>query len=468
MRSRRLMWVLLAIWITASVAQASELSWPDTDLSRRVQGWFAQLKANDADAKAFLKNNFADSTLAGQPMATRMERRRAMIDHFKGMTPVEIAEASETQMKVKAHCGNGMDAVVTFAAQDAPPHLLTSISIVVGHTDAPPTSAPATAPFSDEAAAGEIRKILDDAAAKGTFSGAVLLARGDHTLLRAAWGLADRDKKTPITPDTRFNIASLGKLLTRVAVAQLCQNGTIALDDHLDKYLPDFPHAKEITIDMLAQHRSGVGDIFNDKFRSMDHSKLRSNHDYLQLLRGQPLEFAPGTQQRYSNGGYVLLGEVIAHAANQNYYAYLIQHVYEPSGMTSTSSPIEGDDTPNVARGYTHDGAPEGQERDNVFTRPWRGSAAGGSYSTVDDLFAFDRALLGGRLCTGNWIPWVWGGKGTKDEAVNFALGGGAPGISATWEHAGDVVWITLANDDPSVIRGALEAVRAVLARMSR
>src|SRR5262249_52303448 len=158
--------------------------------------------------------------------------------------------------------------------------------------------------------------------------------------------------------------------------------------------LPDFPHADSITLDMLVTHRSGVGDFFNDAYDAMDKSKLRRNHDYLALIRDQPLWFAPGTAERYSNGGYALLGEVIEKVSGEDYYAYLAKPLFAPAGMKTTLYPIEGDGTPRLARGYTREGADDG-ERDNLLSRPARGSAAGGGYSTAADLLSFDKALLG-------------------------------------------------------------------------
>jgi len=84
--------------------------------------------------------------------------------------------------------------------------------------------------------------------------------------------------------------------------------------------------------------------------------------------------------------------------------------VFGPAGMKATGSPIEGDGAPGLARGYTREGAAAGGEVDNLATRPARGSAAGGGYSTTADLLAFDRALFGGRLCSPGWAGWVAGG----------------------------------------------------------
>ena len=190
----------------------------------------------------------------------------------------------------------------------------------------------------------------------------------------------------------------------------------------------------------------------------------------LALIRDQPLWFAPGTSERYSNGGYVLLGEVIAKASGEDYYDYLMKHVFAPAGMKRTLYPIEGDGTPNVARGYS------GRDpRDNQATRPSRGSAAGGGYSTAGDLLKFDRSLLSSRLCGPGWSAWVTGDvrpdrgtAGTVSPAdANFGFSGGAPGISSHWEHEGDVTLIVLTNRDPEVTRAVMEPLRETLRRMT-
>jgi CubicO group peptidase (beta-lactamase class C family) len=263
-------------------------------------------------------------------------------------------------------------------------------------------------------------------------------------------------------------------------VAQLAEQGKLSLDDKLSRWLPDFPHADSITIAMLCAHRSGVGDIFNDRYQSMDRSQLKHNHDYLGLIRDQPLWFAPGTNERYSNGGYVLLGEVIAKASGEDYYDYLAKHVYAPAGMKDTGAPIEGDGTKGLARGYTKQGATLDErdkvatgERDNAATRPARGSAAGGSYSTAADLLAFDHALLSGRLCGSNYADWVTGGPRPERGAPptpamqpGFGFAGGAPGVSAEWTHEGDMVLIVLTNRDPETARGTVEPLRDIVRRM--
>jgi CubicO group peptidase (beta-lactamase class C family) len=472
LRTASILFLLLTLW-PAFVLEA-EPQWPDTELGRHVQAWFDQLRGDEAAARAFFASHFSPGALNEVPLEARLARRRTMLERSKGLTPLEVIGSTPSSMQVRARDGSGQEPVVIFDAEPDPPHRIRSVRLELdGRGGAPPI--PTGPPLTATEAAGEIRALLDRAAKTDSFSGAVLWAKGGKTLLRQAWGVADRSRGTLLTPETRFNLASIGKIPTRIALAQLAQAGKLSLDDRLSDDLPDFPRASDITLDMLAEHRSGVGDIFNERYEAMDHSRLRHNRDYLALIRDQPLWFEPGTQERYSNGGYVLLGEVIAKASGMDYYDYLATHIFAPAGMKSTAALIEGDGTPNVARGYTHHGAPAEEEVDNVASRPWRGSAAGGSYSTLDDLLALDRALLGARFCNPGWSAWVIGGPrpdrgATTDggflDAPAFVFAGGAPGISTEWLHEGDRTLIVLTNRDPEVSRPFVQSVEAIVRRV--
>jgi len=487
--------VLLAVWSSlAPRPGAAALLWPDTELARHARAWFAILSGDDASARRFISEHMAPSALAEASVDERMHRRAGTIARTQGLTPLEVVESEPAALAVRAHAGNGDDVVVTFDAEGESPHRLLGVRIEAGAGGPGGERAvrPQGARLDDVDAANQIRSRLDEQAQAGAFSGVALLARSDTVLFSGAWGLADRERKTPIAQDTRFNLASIGKIFTRTAIAQLAETGKLSLDDKLSRFLPDFPHADSITIDMLCRHRSGVGDFFNDAYRAMDRSKLRHNRDYLALIRDQPLWFAPGTRERYSNGGYALLGEVVARASGEDYYDYLAKHVFAPAGMTATSFPIEGDGTPGLAHGYTrleaggdgmaggHGAAPVGgAEQDNAGSRPARGSAAGGGYSTGADLLAFDRALVSARLCGPAWAEWVTGGprprpadaepkaqEAPPPEPPSFGFGGGAPGISTEWLHEGDVTLIVLTNRDPETTQAVLEPVRGLVRRM--
>lgn len=448
------------------------ISWPAGELSRHVQAYFAQLSGDEAAARRFFAEHFSPAALADAPLEVRLERRAATLARTGGLTPLEVLNVETASMDVLCKAGNGDQVTAIFAAEDTPPYRLVGVRLEAngpGGDDGPRV----TGPRLDDAQVVKLaREHLDARAAAGEFSGVAMLVRGDSTLMAGAWGEADRESGAKATVATRFNLASIGKVLTRTAIAQLAESGKLSLDDKLSRFLPDFPRADEITIEMLCEHRSGVGDIFNAKYRAMDRSKLRHNRDYLELIRDQPLWFEPGTSERYSNGGYVLLGEVIAKASGEDYYDYLAKHIFARAGMTSTGAPIEGDGTNGLARGYTRRGGAAGEEQDNTATRPARGSAAGGLYSTASDLVAFDRALLAGDLCGKAWADWVTGDPRPDRVATvaggpkAFGFAGGAPGISSHWLHEDDAVLILLTNRDPEATAPVLQPLRDLVRRM--
>ena len=119
--------------------------------------------------------------------------------------------------------------------------------------------------------------------------------------LEKAAGKADRERGVANAPATRFNIGSISKAFTQVLIAQLAAEGKLTLEDKLIRHLPDYPDraiAGKVTLQQLLAHRSGLGDIFNERFTPEAAAALRTLADYLPLLTGKPLEFEPGTAQR--------------------------------------------------------------------------------------------------------------------------------------------------------------------------
>lgn len=316
-------------------------------------------------------------------------------------------------------------------------------------------------PLTADELPGRVDAYLAERAKADEFSGVVLLARRGVPVLRKAYGLAERRFAVPNSPDTRFNLGSINKIMTQLAIAQLAEQGKLRLDDKLGRWLPDWPKesGEKITIEQLVEHRAGTTDFFNDRYEQMDRSRLRHNRDYVPLFRDDSLWFEPGTSQRYSNGGYVLLGEVIAKASGEDYYDYVREHILEPAGMKDTGWFEADDPTPNLAMGYDRGEDGKGPVRENVFTRPARGSAAGGGYSTVDDLLRFVQALTGGKLAGPEWTRWVLGGPKPGAAALQgpgpapgFVWMGGAPGITASLACERDWTLIVLSNLDRSMM----------------
>ena len=294
------------------------------------------------------------------------------------------------------------------------------------------------------------------------FSGAVLVAREGKVLLEKAWGLADRTTRTPNTPDTKFRLGSMNKMFTAVATLQLVEAGKLGLDDPVGKHLPDYPNkdvAEKVTVRHLLTHTGGTGDIFGAVFEQ-NRLKLRRHGDYVKLYGSNLLGFEPGARFEYSNYGFVLLGAVIEAASGRSYYDYVREHVFRPAGMTATDSLPESTDVPKRATGYMRirPGAPW---EPNTNTLPWRGTAAGGGYSTVRDLMRFAQALSSGKLiskaslaeATREHRQQYGYGFGVQEAGPlrSYGHGGGAPGMNGElriFPRLGYVV-VGLSNLDP-------------------
>jgi D-alanyl-D-alanine carboxypeptidase len=146
--------------------------------------------------------------------------------------------------------------------------------------------------------------------------------------------------------------------------------------------------AAKVTVRHLLTHTGGTGDIFGPEF-DQQRLRLREHRDYLKLYGSRGLTQEPGSRFEYSNYGFVLLGALIEHVTGESYYDYVDDHVFHPAGMRSTGSLPESVEVPGRAVGYMRASPSGGAWVPNTDTLPWRGTAAGGGYSTVGDLLRF-------------------------------------------------------------------------------
>jgi CubicO group peptidase (beta-lactamase class C family) len=295
-----------------------------------------------------------------------------------------------------------------------------------------------------------IDRFIRARAAADSFSGAVLIARNGVPVLREAYGLADREKRTPVTPETRFNLGSIDKLITRIAVWQLVAAGKLSLDAPVGTYLPDYPNRdvrERVTARQLYTMRSGVGDFFNDEFRSR-HAGIRTVDDYLSLFAKDPLRFEPGTAMFYSNGGYIILGKLIEVLSGISYYDFVLANITGPAAMKDTRHYFLDEAVTNRAIGYTAMRGPLGP---NTSSLAGRGSPAGGGYSTVDDFLKLDAALRTGTLIKGAFADSILtaGFRSGGTDPLNY--GGGGPGTNTQYAAFPDgLTIIVFTNRDPS------------------
>jgi D-alanyl-D-alanine carboxypeptidase len=318
----------------------------------------------------------------------------------------------------------------------------------------------------------DLTKQLDayllDRSTKDEFSGVVLVAKEGVPVFQKAYGLASREYRVNNGLETKFNIGSIDKVFTKIAIGQLLEQGKISsVDDKLVKYLPDYPNqevAGAVTLRQILNMKSGIGDFFGPEFSTSAKDKFRTISDYLPLFAGKPLAFPPGTKRQYSNGGYIVLGAVIEKISGQSYYDYVREHVFRPLGMLDTDFYEADIPTANLASGYTHEpGDQSAPQRNNIYTRPARGSSAGGGYSTAGDLLKFAKAMEAATIKN----PAFEEGAPKPPNAPFAAMrgvgvAGGAPGLNAALETdlPGGYTIVVLSNYDPPTAEEVSQKIR--------
>jgi CubicO group peptidase (beta-lactamase class C family) len=330
----------------------------------------------------------------------------------------------------------------------------------IGRADRPPQFAIPRLPRAElhRQMAG---KLAGDVAAD-RFAGTVMVERHGKVIYRSASGLADRAGKVPVTMDTKFRIGSANKMFTAVGVLQLVEKGKVALDAPVGTYLDNYPNAefaRTVTIRQLLSHTGGAGDIFEPEYEAK-RLEVRTLADYVTLFGNRARDTSDEGRNAYANYGFVLLGRIIEAVSGQDYYRYVEDKIFTPAGMKDTASLPESTKVRGRSRGYTRK---DGQLVDNADTLPWRGSAAGGGYTTAGDLVRFAKALRSGKLisqamlsqATSPQRPDGWYGLGFwiagEGPTRNWGHGGGAPGMNAAFRVYPqlDATVVALANLDP-------------------
>jgi D-alanyl-D-alanine carboxypeptidase len=366
--------------------------------------------------------------------------------------------------------------------------------VVMGPDEGPPLPPPPiTASMTKDELARALEGYVAPLVAKDEFAGVVLIAKDGQPVYQGAFGLADRERKTPVAATTRFSLASIGKSFTRTAIAQLIGQNKLALTDTVGKLLPDYPNeqTRAATVEQLLTMRGGVADFFGPAFNAAPKSQFASNADYFRFVANQPPLFAPGEREQYCNGCYIVLGAIIEKVSGVPYETYVTEHVFKPAKMTGAG--FTAADPRGAARGYTRlspgpggpgpggpgpggpgpggpgsggpgSGAPL---RDNASMHGVAGSGAGGCFAQASDLLAFDNAIREQRLLDAKMTGWYFNMPSPPTGRVNGlhgGIGGGAPGINALLEQAGPWTVIVLANLDPPSARRLGAAITKALA----
>jgi D-alanyl-D-alanine carboxypeptidase len=368
---------------TKALAQAPTL--PDTPAGAETRAYLEALNSGDAvKAAAFIKEHFPTSPRDAEDFA-------AFRNQVGGFTLVSVETATPIQLTALLRERYGDYARLEIEVEAAAPHAITALRL---RPEPSPPGVISPARLDDaalaEAITAQMALLGDD------FSGAVLVTRGDKVVFSAAQGLADRERRLPNTLQTRFRVGSMDKMFTATAIMQLVQAGKLDLNAPLASYLKDYPNAdlaRKVTLQHLLTHTGGTGDIFEPEYDAK-REQIRSLEDYVALFGARGLEFEPGAKWEYSNYGFILLGRVIEVVSGRTYYDYVQDHIFKPAGMTGSGFEPESAAVPERPVGYLK-GSAAYERADDL---PWRGTSAGGGYSTVGDFQRFAAALFDGRL----------------------------------------------------------------------
>jgi D-alanyl-D-alanine carboxypeptidase len=436
----------------------------------------------------FVQSNFSEASLKRSSLESyvrALQKLQEQSGGFQIVTELPTGNPNAVRFQLRSKRGNKWATLAT-RWDPSQPTKLDGFGFRL--MDDPASTKWTETKISPEATLKEIEQHVSDAVAADRFSGVVLVAKGDTILMNKAYGLADEHSKSINKLDTKFNLGSMNKMFTSVAIAQLVQAGKLSYEDKLSKVLPDFPNkeaADKTTIHQLLTHTSGLGDYFTPQFFA-NREKFLKPGDYLPVFGSQPLLFEPATSWRYSNFGYVVLGAVVERVSGEGYFDYVKAHIFEPAGMSNSDSYSIDQKISNLAAGYTRFGGegvlgsdPLGIEprRSNLDTMPWKGSPAGGGYSTAHDLFKFARALRTCKLVnqqltekiTSGQVDAPFGkyGYGFEPGAEGSVRGhsGGAPGINSDlkilWEK--DYIVVLMSNYDPPAAQDLAEQIAGFL-----
>jgi CubicO group peptidase (beta-lactamase class C family) len=428
--------LLCAVMLFVPSAPAVAQGGPPPEIRELVQAVVDAVNGDAAGFESFAQARFTPGLLQKQTPGQRAELHRRLADDFGAIGLEGVRRRgpdAPLDLMVKGAKARGVISVELAAGS---PPKIAGLRVELG--DADPGDGVPRPPVDGSLTAEEIDKRLDGyfttLAADEVFSGVTLVARSGVPVFFKAYGLADRDKKAPNTVRTRFNIGSINKAFTQIAIRQLVAAGKLAPTDTLGKFFPDYPQAvsRGATVEQLLTHRAGLADFFGPEFSRAPKDRFASNADYFRFVGSLPPTFAPGERNQYCNGCYIALGAIVEHLSGMPYEKYVAENVFARAEMTSTGYPRSDRREADMAIGYTRRGGDS--LRNNGAMHGVTGSAAGGGYSTALDLLAYVKAVGAGRF------------PGTEPD---MGIAGGAPGTSAVVEARGEWTVIVLTNFDP-------------------
>ncbi len=283
--------------------------------------------------------------------------------------------------------------------------------------------------------------IIQAEADLGNFSGSVIIVENNNIIFSKSVGFANYASQLKYTPDTKSNIASVGKLFTKVVILQLIEEGKLKLTDRVSDFYScfDTSPSNEITIADLLSHRAGLGDIYinKDYIKLVEADVSDFQNKVVEIISEEKLRFAPGAKSQYSNSGYYLLGAIVSKIEGKSFEEVVNDKIFKPLNMNNSGFARTGDVITGHALPYKmKKGIPIEIKTALIGDRP---SGAGGEYSTVSDLAKIYLSILNDTLLMSNNSkvllfnqskPVDWNGIKTSGKIVGY-VGGDTRGWSA-------------------------------------
>lgn len=232
----------------------------------------------------------------------------------------------------------------------------------------------------------------------GDFSGCILITENSKIIFENCFGYANQSFKVPNDKSTKFKIGSVSKQFTATAILILEQEGLLKTTDTLSNYFPYNSNAERITIQQLLTHTSGITDIYNvPNFNKLSNQK-KTISELSKIVLDSELEFEPGSQYQYSNGGYAILAEIIEKVSSNSYQEFLTENIFQPLNMTATGHNKINEVIPNLAVGYD----PLDYDRVKItdLLDPELLKGSGSLYSTITDLNKWINSIKNKSLLT--------------------------------------------------------------------
>jgi CubicO group peptidase (beta-lactamase class C family) len=391
---------------------------PDTPAGKQFAAWLQAFNTGKREPlRQFIVTHFEKRADGSLPVEEILDIDIALYQTTHGFEVKKILSSTSATIAalVQAKWTGFWMKIQIFVTAEAPAYTVAIPPYaIVGmgrqNLEAPPELLPQRQLTHREIAA-RTDALLSKLATADAFSGTVVVAKDGKAFYKRAIGLASRAYNVPNRVDTRFNLASITKMFTAVAVAQLVEQGKLSYSDTVGKILPDYPNgevARTVTLHHLLSHTSGLIGARALVEKSPQPPTARTLAEMVKPFVNEPLSFPPGQQFDYSNAGFILLGAIVEKASGQSYYDYVREQIFKPAGMKDTDFYHLDTDPPNIATGFA-DG-PNHTRLNNIFDLGIIGSPAGGAYSTGEDMARFHRALVQHTLLNETSLKTLWTG----------------------------------------------------------